>query len=155
MFRRNEMIHITMDPLLRGLCEQKIDEKLFSEELETIKEFVETIDLEVNSKENYEIVFFLGTVYDELVTQCMSVYNRSPNENEKLIFHELLKRRISDVRAMFRERDEPKIDERKQIMTLEDLEVPQEVVGSSKTSDLEIDWSLQKRKSIFGIPIRP
>ena len=66
-----------------------------------------------------------------------------------------LKRRISDVRALFRERDEPMIGERKRIMTLEDLEVPEEVIDNSVTSDLEIDWSLQQRDTIFGIPIRP
>ena len=119
------MIHITMDPLLRGLCEQKKDEKLFTEEFETIKEFVETIDLVINSKENYEIMFFLGTVYDELVTQCMKVYDRSPNKNEKLIFHELLKRRISDVRAKLRERDEPMIVESR-------ARAPQEVICNSR-----------------------
>jgi len=85
----------------------------------------------------------------------MKVYDRSPNEEEKMGFHELLKRRMSDVRAKFRERDLPMIADRKRIITLEDLEVPPEVTDNSEASDLEIDWSLKKRDTIFGISIHP
>lgn len=87
-----------MDPLLRGLCEQQIDKKLSGREIQDIRDLVEVLDLPVTSKEDAALGMFLGTIYNQLGTQCMKMYDRLPERDEIHGYHLILKRRVQEIK---------------------------------------------------------
>lgn len=100
---------VSMDPLLRGLCEQHIDQKLYGNEIQDISDLVDVLDLPVSSKEDAVLGMFLGTIYKQLSNQCMKVYDRSPEREEILDYHLILKRRSREVKSKITELYAPKM----------------------------------------------
>ena len=177
------MVRVPLDPLLRGLCEQQIDEKLSGGEIQYINDFVDALDLPPSSKEHVALGLFLGTVYNELATQCMKVYNRPPEREEIYDYHLILKRRAYEVREKIKELsvmrqmedvegvtnkpghdpenagrviqslDNQLASNMKGLYDLEDA--PR--VRDEALPDIEIDFSARsskkRRRSILGIPI--
>lgn len=90
----------TMDPLLRGLCEQHIDKKLSMGDIQDIMDLVETLDILVTSKEDAALGLFLGTIYNQLSSHCLKLYDRPPERNEIQDYNLILKRRSSEIKAM-------------------------------------------------------
>lgn len=177
------MERVPLDPLLRGLCEQQIDGKLFGDDIKHINDFVNTLDLSSSSKEDIALGLFLGTVYNELKAQCMNVYNRPPGKGEICDYHLILKRRAYEVKEKIRElntiirmeavedttskpSDEPEDDVHvvreledqvtSNLRSLYDLEEASRVEGET-LPEIEIDFnarsSKKRRRTILGIPI--
>jgi hypothetical protein len=92
-----------MNPLLRGLCEQQIDEKIFGDELLCITDLVNELELPSSSKEDLAIGVFLGTMIYELRNQCIKMYNRPPKVDEVGDYHLILKRRAPEIREKIME----------------------------------------------------
>lgn len=88
-----------MDPLLRGLCEQHIDKKLSMGDIQDIMDLVETLDILVTSKEDAALGLFLGTIYNQLSSHCLKLYDRSPERNEIQDYNLILKRRANEIKA--------------------------------------------------------
>ena len=143
---------MAMDPLLRGLCEQHIDETLLAIDIQEILDVVKVLDLPVSSEEDASIGLFLGMVYDVLVTQCMKVYSRHPNPEEISDFYIILSRRAYEFKSVLSKyhllSEQPL--ENNELENI--LEVDEEPLR-----DIEIDWGASSRKKsnykIFGIPI--
>ncbi len=141
-----------MDPLLRGLCEQHIDETILEIDIQEILDVVNVLDLPVASKEDASTGLFLGMVYDVLVTQCMKVYNRHPNPEEISDFYIILSRRAYEFKSVLNKYH--LLSERpKENNELENI--PE--VDEEPLRDIEIDWGASSRKkskyTIFSIPI--
>lgn len=177
------MVRVPLDPLLRGLCEQQIDEKLSGGEIQYISDFVDALDLPPSSKEHVALGLFLGTVYNELSTQCMKVYNRPPEREEIYDYHLILKRRAYEVSEKIKElnimrqiedvegiKDKPRHDPAKGGRVIESLDdpLPSNMKGLydledatrakyKALPDIEIDFSARsskkRRRTILGIPI--
>lgn len=92
-----------MNPLLRGLCEQQIDEKMFGDELLHVTDLVNELELPSASKEDLAIGVFLGTMVYELRNQCIKMYNRPPKADEVGDYHLILKRRAPEIREKIME----------------------------------------------------
>jgi hypothetical protein len=92
-----------MNPLLRGLCEQQIDEKIFGEELLCITDLVNELELPSSSKEDLAIGVFLGTMLYELRKQCFKMYKRPPKVDEVEDYHLILKRRTPEIKEKIME----------------------------------------------------
>ena len=88
-----------MDPLLRGLCEQHIDKKLSMGDIQDIMDLVETLDILVTSKEDAALGLFLGSIYNQLSSHCLKLYDRPPERNEIQDYNLILKRRSSEIKA--------------------------------------------------------
>lgn len=177
------MERVPLDPLLRGLCEQQIDGKLFGDDIKHINDFVNTLDLSSSSKEDIALGLFLGTVYNELKAQCMNVYNRPPGKGEICDYHLILKRRAYEVKEKIRElntirrmeavedttskpSDEAEDDVHvvreledqvtSNLRSLYNLEEASRVEGET-LPEIEIDFnarsSKKRRRTILGIPI--
>lgn len=95
-----------MDPLLRGLCEQQIDKKLSGSNIQDIKNLVEILHLPVMSKEDAALGMFLGSIYNQLGTQCMKMYDRLPEMDEIHDYHLILKRRVREIKAKIAQLEE-------------------------------------------------
>jgi hypothetical protein len=87
-----------MNPLLRGVCEQLIDEKIFGNELQCITDLVNELDLPSSSREDLATGVFIGTMFYELRNQCIKMYNRAPKVEEVGDYRLILKRRASEIR---------------------------------------------------------
>ncbi len=177
------IVRVNLDPLLRGLCEQQIDEKLFGIEIQYINDFVDTLDLPVSSKEDIALGLFLGTIYNELKTQCMNVYNRPPEKEEIYDYHLILKRRAYEVKEKIRElnierqikevedttnKPSNELEDDVNVVRNLDKQVPANMrslydledtsrVREGTLPEIEIDFSARsskkKRRTILGIPI--
>ena len=90
-----------MDPLLRGVCEQYIDNKLEGEEVRKVRDLVDTFDLPSSSKEDVALGLFIGTIFAYIHSHYMSMYNRKPKKNEILEYHRILRRRADEIKTMF------------------------------------------------------
>lgn len=62
-------------------------------------DLVETLDILVTSKEDAALGLFLGTIYNQLSSHCMKLYDRPPERNEIQDYHLILKRRSSEIKA--------------------------------------------------------
>jgi hypothetical protein len=143
-----------MDPLLRGLCEEHIDEKILESDFNEINKIVEILDLQITSKEDVSIGLFLGIIYDVLNNQCMKVYKRPPNIDEINDFLHILERRTVEFRVLLNKPQEKENNFEASIkIDFEDNNVDHE----SQMDDIEIDWNAsskrRKRRTIMGIPI--
>jgi len=92
-----------LNPLLRGVCEQLIDEKIFGSELQYITDLVNELDLPSSSREDLAIGVFIGTMFYELRNQCAKMYNRAPKEDEVIGYHLILRRRAPEIREKLME----------------------------------------------------
>jgi len=143
---------INLDPLLRGLCEQHIDEKMLEIDIQEILDVVQVLDLPVSSKEDASIGLFLGMIYDVLVTQCMKVYSRHPSSEEISDYYTVMGRRAYEFKSVLNKNHLLPDHEKENIECESILEVDEE-----QLRDIEIDWGARSRKrsnhTIFGIPI--
>jgi len=165
-FKRPYMENITLDPLLRGLCELKIEEKLTDIKIDTITKLIDRLELGANTKEDAAFMIFLGTIYDELNNQCLKVYERLPNDEEISSFHHLLKKRFEEIKKKFSEHSAQKHLRELDQNAVENIVLPLEMIGDIEkdtqylpdnfgvTHDIEIDfYKKRRRRSILGIPI--
>lgn len=90
-----------MDPLLRGVCEQYIDMKLEDSEIEKVSKLVDTFDLPAASKEDVSLGIFIGSIYSQLNTHHLKMYNRLPKKEDIEIYHQILQRRAGEIKAKF------------------------------------------------------
>ena len=141
-----------MDPLLRGLCEQRIDETLLEIDIQEILDVVTVLDLPVASKEDASIGLFLGMIYDVLDTQCMKVYSRHSNSEEISDYYTVMGRRAYEFKSVLNKHHLLPEHEKENIESENILEVDEE-----QLRDIEIDWGARSRRksnhTIFGIPI--
>jgi len=170
-----------MNPLLRGLCEQQIDEKIFGDELLSITNLVNELELPSSSREDLAIGVFLGSMLYELRKQCLKMYNRPPKVDEVEGYHLILKRRASEIREkiielntlkkieniseIIRTENNPKeydnttygsIEMHKNLLDLYDLEKPHDNRIRTRP-EVQIDFDTRskykRRHHILGIPI--
>ena len=87
-----------MDVLIRGLCEQYIDNKLEESEVRGVRDLIDSIDLPVTT-EDVLLGYFLGSASSQLRNFYMAVYNRVPEKEEAERFQELLVRRAPEIIA--------------------------------------------------------
>lgn len=141
-----------MDPLLRGHCEQHIDEKLLEIDIQQILDIVKVLDLPISSEEDASIGIFLGIIYDVLATQCTKVCNRHPNSEEISDFYNILSRRANEFKTIFEKHHLLNEQEKEQ----HEIENTIEAV-KLQIPDIEIDWGVRTRKKskhkLFGIPL--
>jgi hypothetical protein len=95
---------VTMDPLLRGVCEQCIDFMLEEGEIERIMNIVNMLDLPVASREDAALGAFMGTMYSQLDAHYLKMYNRPPKRDEIEEYHGILRRRAHEIKSKFRMR---------------------------------------------------
>ena len=130
-----------MDPLLRGLCEQHIDEKMLENDVQAIMDVVKVLELPVSSQDDALVGIFLGMIYDVLDTQCKKIYDRHPNPEEISDFYNIVSRRAHEFKALLNNHL---------------IRAPAQV-EEEQLHDIEIDWkATTKRKptrSIFNIPL--
>lgn len=172
-----------MNPLLRGVCEQLIDEKIFGNELQCITDLVNELDLPSSSREDLAIGVFIGTMFYELRNQCTKMYNRAPKVEEVGDYHLILRRRASEIREKLmelntlkkienigditkkKENDLEKYDKSNQdspriLENSLNLYDPEKAYDERARSmpDIKIDFNASSRKQrrhILGIPIVP
>lgn len=146
-----------MDPLLRGVCEQCIDNKLESEEVKKVRDLVDTFDLPSSSKEDVALGLFIGTIFAYIHSHYMSMYNRKPEKNEILEYHIILQRRADEIKSMFnigfQNKWEPDLETVPENKT---EEAPQEDVEGNEKNDDRFRYDSNSRSqpvsNILGIP---
>lgn len=142
-----------MDPLLRGLCERQIDEKLLECDIQEMRDVIDILDLPVSSKDDASLGLFLGVIYNVLDTECLRVYGRRPSREEMSDFYLLLRRRaceIMDAMNVSRRIPESGREEGGDFESILDLE-------EDVLPDIEVDWGAASRRrskrEIMGIPL--
>jgi hypothetical protein len=88
-----------VDPLLRGLCEQHIDEKLAEGEIQNIRGLVEVLEIPATAIEDTSFGLFLGTVFSYLNNHCIKLYNRLPRGDEIDEYYQILRRRAPEIKT--------------------------------------------------------
>ncbi len=146
-----------MDPLLRGVCEQYIDNKLEDEEVRKVRDLVDTFDLPSSSKEDVALGLFIGTIFAHIHSHYMSMYNRKPKKNEILEYHRILRRRADEIKSMFNVGFQNKWEPDIEIVPEKKIEeAPPEDVDEKEENDeifsFDSNSHSQPASNILGIP---
>lgn len=97
--RSEKRERVIVDPLLRGLCEQHIDEKLAEGEIRKILGLVEVLDIPAAALEDTSFGLLMGAVYSYLDNHCIKLYNRFPKRDEIDEYHQILRRRAPEIKS--------------------------------------------------------
>ena len=148
-----------VDPLLRGVCEQCIDNKLESEEVKKVRDLVDTFDIPSSSKEDVALGLFIGTIYSYIHSHYMSMYNRKPEKNEIQEYHIILQRRADEIKSMFNIGFQNKWEPDLEIVPENKTEeAPQENIEGKEENDeifsFDSNSHSQPVSNILGIPTR-
>jgi len=128
---------VSMDPLLRGLCEQHIDEKLAEGEIRKILGLVEVLDIPAAALEDTLFGLFIAAVYSYLDNHCIKLYNRFPKRDEIDEYHRILRRRTPEIKTMITGHIAPE--------KRAELEAIVDNIGTSKRGDDDYHLLLQRR----------
>ncbi|EMR73171.1 hypothetical protein MCGE09_00008 [Thaumarchaeota archaeon SCGC AB-539-E09] len=146
-----------MDPLLRGVCEQYIDNKLEGDEVRKIRKLVDILDIPFSSKEDVALGLFMGTIFSYIHNHYMSMYNRQPKKNEILEYHHILRRRADEIKSMFNLGPQNKWEPDLEFVQENNLdETPPEDVEEVEENDEKFSFDSNARNepasNILGIP---
>ncbi len=139
-----------MDPLLRGVCEQCIDSMLEDGEIERIMNIVTLLDLPVASREDAALGAFMGTIYSQLDSHYLKMYNRPPKRDEIEEYHSILRRRAFEIKSRFRtcisqlEMTIPEVSDKNQPDAKKDLE-DYHLVLQKKAEELRAEKEFEEK----------
>jgi len=148
----------TMDPLLRGVCEQYIDSMLEEGRIERIKNLVISLDLPAKEQIDTALGFFLGNIYSKIDDHYIKMNNRLPNDAELTDYHHILQRRSKEISDIFIESYEysdktPRVKKRK--VKRKKGEEPENSIDPDEEELEELRRSLSNGRmpeTILGIP---
>jgi hypothetical protein len=86
-----------MDPQLRGLIEQTIDEGLKPERLLILREAAEFFDPVIKSKRDMMFGHLTGYISGALPLLTSLVHGRQPTDPEKMEMRDILRRRAQEI----------------------------------------------------------
>ena len=128
---------ISMDVLLRGLCELQIDKMLDESLIHEYSALLKEMDIPEESRSCFLKGYVAGRARTNLNASSLAMFNRSMNGDEIDVFSEVLGRRIDDILGKVLDHEIEKLANEEKVIEEPQPEVNGEYEESSEEEGIE------------------